>query len=166
MSSSKSAPVYRCYEWWYKLFASDWTSADQFEVFILFSTLQLLKGGLEYAYSYWKNFTHQFLYNLFRNLIQTQNLTENESATIGLDILRGLNYLHLHSPPIIHRDISSANVLLYKTENLWKAKVSDYGTANYLIVANTIQPGAQIYAAPEVLNGQAQTAKVIIIFCL
>ena len=39
-------------------------------------------------------------------------LSEREICVICLDVARALNYLHQKEPPIIHRDISSGNVLL------------------------------------------------------
>ena len=72
-------------------------------------------------------------------------------ASIGLDVARALNYLHLTRPnPIIHRDISSANVLLDPLpDNCWKAKISDYGSVNLLQHLRTVGPGSPVYAAPE-----------------
>ena len=72
-------------------------------------------------------------------------------TSISLDVARALNYLHLMQPhPIIHRDISSANVLLDPLPgNQWKAKISDYGSVNILRELRTVGPGSPVYAAPE-----------------
>ena len=74
-----------------------------------------------------------------------------EIKSISLDVARGLNYLHSQKPnPIIHRDISSVNVLLWLENNSVKrAKISDYGAANFMEMCNTTNPGAILYAAPE-----------------
>ena len=75
---------------------------------------------------------------------------------ISLDVARGLNYIHSKHDPIIHRDISSANVLLSIDENgvVRKAKISDYGSANFIRACNTANPGAAAYAAPEAREAQ------------
>ena len=72
-------------------------------------------------------------------------------VSISLDVARALNYLHLMQPqPIIHRDISSANVLLDPLpDNRWKAKISDYGSVNLVRELRTVGPGSPVYAAPE-----------------
>ena len=74
-----------------------------------------------------------------------------EIKSISLDVARGLNYLHSQKPnPIIHRDISSANVLLWlENSSVKRAKISDYGAANFMEMCNTSNPGAILYAAPE-----------------
>ena len=46
-----------------------------------------------------------------RALFEERSLSETEIRVISLDVARALNYLHQKKPsPIIHRDISSANV--------------------------------------------------------
>ena len=73
-------------------------------------------------------------------------------GSIYRDIACALNYLHLHHHgAIIHRDVSSANVLLEgKPNKQWKAKLSDFGSAKLVADATTVGPGAMVYAAPEV----------------
>ena len=63
--------------------------------------------------------------------------------------------------PIIHRDVSSANVLLEPIgSGNWKAKVSDYGSANFLSKVITMGPGNASYAAPESFNPKLQSPKM------
>ena len=90
-------------------------------------------------------------------------LSATELFVISLDVARALNYLHQKQPsPIIHRDISSANVLLWRQGDQWRAKVSDYGTANFMQHTMTVAPGAPIYSAPEAVT-KNQTVKVYLI---
>ena len=86
----------------------------------------------------------------------------NQINSISLDVARALNYLHLMQPtPIIHRDISSANVLLEPgPSNSWRAKVSDYGSVNLLQRLKTAAPGNPTYAAPEAENTARQSPKM------
>ena len=85
-----------------------------------------------------------------------------QTTSISLDVARALNYLHLMKPhPIIHRDISSANVLLDPLPNSsWKAKISDYGSVNLLARTQTVGPGSPIYAAPEAGMPALQSPKM------
>ena len=95
-----------------------------------------------------------------RALLEQRPLSETEIRVISLDVARALNYLHQKQPsPIIHRDVSSANVLLWRQGDQWKGKVSDYGTANFMQQTMTVAPGATIYCAPEALTPN-QTVKV------
>ena len=74
--------------------------------------------------------------------------------SISLDVACALNYLHLFKPhPILHRDVSSPNVLLQPVGNGWRAKLSDYGSANLQhLIGFTVCPGCPIYSAPEAAN--------------
>ena len=85
-----------------------------------------------------------------RALLGKRQLSETEVSIISLDVARALEYLHQRRPtPIIHRDVSSANVLLWKQNDQWRGKLSDYGTAKFVAEIMTRWPGAMIYAAPE-----------------
>ena len=95
-----------------------------------------------------------------RNLLEQRQLSGTEMRVISLDVARALNYLHQKKPsPIIHRDVSSANVLLWRQGDQWRGKVSDYGTANFIQQTMTVAPGAAIYCAPEAHTSN-QTVKV------
>ncbi|CAL5394665.1 unnamed protein product [Camellia sinensis] len=71
---------------------------------------------------------------------------------IALEAAKGLEYLHEHvSPPVIHRDFKSSNILLDKN---FHAKVSDFGLAKLGCDkagghVSTRVLGTQGYVAPE-----------------
>ncbi|KAK4577816.1 hypothetical protein RGQ29_028083 [Quercus rubra] len=80
---------------------------------------------------------------------------------IALEAAKGLEYLHEHvSPPVIHRDFKSSNILLDKN---FHAKVSDFGLAKLGSEkvgghVSTRVLGTQGYVAPEyALTGHLTT---------
>ena len=86
--------------------------------------------------------------------LQRNRLTNQQILSIAQDVALGLNYLHLFKPqPIIHRDVSSPNVLLKPCTGPagYEAKVADYGTAKLQqgTSTGTVMPGNPAYAAPE-----------------
>jgi serine/threonine protein kinase len=97
-----------------------------------------------------------------RKELERDYMSVRPAVSISLDVLRALNYLHLMRPhPLIHRDISSANVLLDPLPNgCWRAKVSDYGTVNLQENLATIGPGSPCYAAPEANDPNQQSPKM------
>ena len=85
-----------------------------------------------------------------RALYEEGPISESNQVSIFLDTARALDYLHQRYEPIIHRDVSSANVLLKrKPNNSWLAKLSDLGSANLAQEAYTMNEGARVYCAPE-----------------
>ena len=95
-------------------------------------------------------FVTELLESSLRALLNQRSLSTIEISVISLDVARALNYLHLKKPsPIIHSDISSANVLLWRQGDQWRGKVSHYGTANFMQQTMTACTGAYIYSAPE-----------------
>ena len=86
--------------------------------------------------------------------LQRNRLTNQQILSIAQDVALGLNYLHLFKPqPIIHRDVSSPNVLLKPCTGPagYEAKITDYGTAKLQqgTSTGTVMPGNVVYAAPE-----------------
>ena len=105
-------------------------------------------------------FVTELMETSLRKLLEQRSLSTTEVAVISLDVARALNYLHQRTPrPIIHRDISSANVLLWRQADQWRGKVSDYGAANFMQPNMSVCPGAAIYSAPETFT-ENQTVKV------
>ena len=97
-----------------------------------------------------------------RNLLESGPITQQQVTSMCIDVALALNYLHKLKPhPIIHRDLSSANVPLNPLpDNQWKAKVSDYGSVNLLTQVRTVGPGSPVYTAPEADNPQLQSPKM------
>ena len=110
-------------------------------------------------------FVTELMEKSLRALLEQRQLSETEIRVISLDVARALDYLHQKKrEPIIHRNVSSANVLLWRQGDQWRAKVSDYGTANFIQQTMTVAPGAMIYSAPEALTSN-QTVKVSLSEC-
>ena len=98
-----------------------------------------------------------------RDVLGRGGLREAQITTIGRHVALALNYMHKMTPhPILHRDVSSANVLLNPAapEGAWVAKLSDYGSANFIRLVSTAGPGNPSYAAPEASNPAQQSPKM------
>ena len=76
-------------------------------------------------------------------------------VSIFYDILLGLQFLHAQK--IIHRDLSSNNILLTK---FLVAKIADLGMAKLVdpskIISQSKQPGTAIFMPPEALNDHSK----------
>ena len=106
-------------------------------------------------------FVTELMESNLRKLLGKRRLSEKEIVVISLDVAHALNYLHQRKPnAIVHRDVSSANVLLWKQNGQWRGKLGDYGTVKFLLEIMTAAPGALIYSAPEVGSPHHQTVKV------
>ena len=91
------------------------------------------------------------LYSLLQN---TRAFTHPQIIDIGCNIASALSYLHLSKPhPIIHRDISSPNVLMESLPgDRWRSKLCDFGSAKLQPHAQTKGPGNPHYAAYEAIH--------------
>ena len=85
----------------------------------------------------------ELMHTSLRKILQQGQLCSNQIFPILLGVAYGLNYLHKTTPnPILHRDISSANVLLNPlANNQWHAKLSDFGSANFMRASHTVGAG-------------------------
>jgi len=83
------------------------------------------------------------------------NLPLPIKISVLLDVSYGLLHLHSQKPPIIHRDLTAANILL--TSDM-KAKIADLGVSKILDLhplhgaSQTAGPGALAYMPPEALK--------------
>ena len=106
----------------------------------------------------------EFMTTSLRRQLQSEEYFQPKYVkSVSLDVARALSYLHQMKPdPIVHRDISSANVLLEPLlpPNQWRAKVTDYGSVNLVRQLNTENPGGPAYAAPEANNPRLQSPKM------
>jgi len=95
-------------------------------------------------------------------ILERGPLNATQITSISIDVARALNYLHLMQPdPMIHRDVSSTNVLLNPLPSSgWRAKVSDCGSVNYLQHLKSAGPGNPTYAAPEANVPKLQSPKM------
>ena len=86
-----------------------------------------------------------------RRELEKHSLLRSQIVPIASDVVSALNYLHSFRPhPILHRDVSSANVLLEPSAGItWKGKLSDYGSVNLMDNISTSNPGSPVYSAPE-----------------
>ena len=85
-----------------------------------------------------------------RNAYEGGNIRDHQVFGIFYDIASALHFLHTRPDPVIHRDVSSANVLLKALySGVWLAKLGDLGTAKLQLQAGTANPGAMAYGAPE-----------------
>lgn len=92
---------------------------------------------------------------LFDFIADNTHFTEMHAATVMIDLLRALSYLH--SKGIAHRDVKLENLLC--ANNTWplNVKLADFGFANYVNSGN--EPmlssfvGTPYYIAPEMLRG-------------
>ena len=96
-----------------------------------------------------------------RSAYEHGNIKDHQVLGILRDIASALHFLHTRPDPVIHRDVSSANVLLKALYNgEWLAKLGDLGTAKIQQQAATAGPGAIAYGAPEAADFTKHSPKM------
>ena len=101
----------------------------------------------------------ELLQTNLRRAYENFDLGQTVSLSIFRDVAYGLHYLHEYQEAIIHRDVSAPNVLLEALPGeMWRAKLSDFGSANFLKRSKTAGVGAIVYTAPEMFPRQDATA--------
>ncbi len=106
-------------------------------------------------------------YDLVQFLIDNPKADLQIKLSILKDVAGGLVYLHDHSPPVVHRDLTAMNVLL--TDNN-QAKITDVGVAKLMdfqaMMAShhTQVPGQMYYMPPEAFFEKALCSPKLDIF--
>lgn len=64
-----------------------------------------------------------------QNMIHPGRTCYTNAQALGwaLDVARALEYLHMRSPAVLHRDVKSANIMITDNEGSMVAKLSDFG---------------------------------------
>ena len=96
---------------------------------------------------------------------QRGHLSRQRQLEVCIAIVRGLRFLHSHTPPIVHRDLTDKNVL-FSADGL--VKIGDLGqsrlkTADYF---STGQPGAIPFMPPEAMQQQSHYNEKLDVFSL
>ncbi|GMF16640.1 unnamed protein product [Phytophthora fragariaefolia] len=86
-----------------------------------------------------------------------------ELLQLAVDIIEALVYVHSFTPPLVHRDLKSRNVLL---SGDMKAKVTDFGASRYKSVDETMTAavGTGRWLAPEVISGSSKYDQSVDVF--
>ena len=92
---------------------------------------------------------YQYLYR------EKRQPSPQQSLNWALQIARGLHHIHQHG--LAHRDLKSANVLLFEKENI--LKICDFGSAKVLNVTatKTGEAGTYRWMAPEFIEKSVET---------
>ena len=96
-----------------------------------------------------------------------KDLSRQKQLEICLAITRALRFLHTHTPPIVHRDLTDKNVMFSKDGLV---KIGDLGQsrlkANNADYFNTAQPGAIPFMPPEAMQEQSHYNEKLDVFSL
>jgi len=88
------------------------------------------------------------------------NIDWEQGLKFAIDMATGMETLHNWSPPIFHRDMKSANLLLNSD---WDLKICDMGLARFNTpdTENSMKRlcGTYSYLAPEIVNGEIFSPK-------
>eukprot|EP00903_Cladosiphon_okamuranus_P019661 g18074.t1 len=73
-------------------------------------------------------------------------LNTRQRVAMALDVSKAMGYLHSRSPPVLHRDLKSLNLLVVKEDG--PVKLCDFG----LVRTTVTSAGTPAYMAPELLE--------------
>jgi serine/threonine protein kinase len=84
-----------------------------------------------------------------------QALEPTRNYAVATAVARGMSYLHSRSPPILHLDLKSPNILV---DDKWRVKIADFGLARVRqstqVSAKSEFHGTPEWMAPEMLRAE------------
>lgn len=105
--------------------------------------------------------------------LEKSNTDLSKQASLLHDIATGLNFLHTRSPPIVHGDLSSDNILLkFSGEGLLPiAKIANLGVAKIVktctnAIARITEYQSSVFMAPEALIHPQKDSTSIDVFSI
>merc|ERR1712032_1165710 len=106
--------------------------------------------------------------SLFQLLHQRrQTLTAGQRVGLNVHVAEGIQYLHSRSPPFVHRDLKSMNVVLDYQLN---AKLCDFGFTecmeNTHISRRAQEEGSPRYMSPELFDSKGKITEKVDIWAL
>ncbi|CAL5385754.1 unnamed protein product [Camellia sinensis] len=99
------------------------------------------------------------LYRLIHRADAGEVLDQRRRLRMALDVAKGINYLHCLSPPVVHWDLKSPNLLVDKN---WTVKVCDFGLSRFkanTFISSKSVAGTPEWMAPEFLRGEPTNEK-------
>ena len=81
-----------------------------------------------------------------------RSVDSHQLLSMALDVCHGMDYLHSRSPPVVHRDLKSSNLLV---ENNFRLRICDFGLSRVLngdYIPSTQGMGTVQWTAPEVMT--------------
>ncbi|KAJ0653404.1 putative protein kinase TKL-CTR1-DRK-2 family [Helianthus annuus] len=99
------------------------------------------------------------LFRLLHHPASGEIMNMKRRIHMALDAAKGINYLHCLSPPIVHWDLKSLNLLVDKN---WTVKVCDFGLSRFktdTFISSKAITGTPEWMAPEVLRGEPADEK-------
>mmetsp|Transcript_28591 Transcript_28591/g.79906 ORF Transcript_28591/g.79906 Transcript_28591/m.79906 type:complete len:818 (+) Transcript_28591:47-2500(+) len=92
--------------------------------------------------------------------LKPEDVTPPKCKKLIIEIAKGINYLHNMTPPIIHRDIKSANILCTRDAQGCPeaAKICDFGVSKLVDRDNQASTfvGTMAFMAPEIRAGRGK----------
>ncbi|CAK9032596.1 Serine/threonine-protein kinase CTR1 (Protein CONSTITUTIVE TRIPLE RESPONSE1) [Durusdinium trenchii] len=95
-------------------------------------------------------------------------LTLGTQSKMALQVCEGVDFLHGHSPPVVHRDLKSLNIVL---DRIYNAKICDFGLTQsmektHITLKEGGNGGSPRYMAPECYDCKGKITEKVDVWAL